>query len=357
MAYTHESPRPAYRRGGKPEEGLPLPPQERQNRIQALKKEMRKHEGEFVLMVVRYWERLGRDMPEGQTPYGLDEVYCLGIIAPPYLQVENQEIIVGMKEHVMFNPHRSYSGIKRNEGPPRFFLLGTAWETDLGRFSHLEPDGLTHNKELLEIIVGDQNVATWVEKEAAEGRIPSHLLELKEKSPEFFNKVKERQFDTNLINIFQRMHMALGKELLLSEETTQKLNGELNKIKVNVLTAIDELLQQEDQLKGRIRNIFDFVKKGGGILPVDGGITVVEDEDDAKVATWDLQEKSAEIRRNIKSKLGRALELGMHETERTIEVEIRPGHKEVLDVRRFIRGLCENYEIPLSTNSSQRNKV
>lgn len=202
-------------RVGKPEEGLPLPPKELQERIQALNKEMQDREGELVLVAVRNWERLVFDMPEERTLYGLDVNYYLGVIAPPYLKVENYRIVVGIKENVRFNVRRPDLEIKKEEGPIDDLQ---AWKINLDRDSRMEPDSLEmgKGKKLLEIIVGDENVAEWIEREVAEGIMPSDILVLKEKKPELFEREKAGYFDANLLNDFQMMYQALGRALPLS---------------------------------------------------------------------------------------------------------------------------------------------
>src|SRR3989304_4374633 len=212
---------PRYPRGGRPQKGPELPHEELQARIQVLKKEMQEHKGELVLMAVRHWERYGFDMPEERTPYDLDEDYYLGVIAPPYLKVKDYQIVVGTLEHVTFDVRRPHLGIKKEKGP---INDRHAWETDLDRLSKSESSNnlLPQSKKLIEIIVGDQNVAGWVEKEATEGRMPSYVLNLKEEKPELFEREKGRYFDADLLNVFQRMYSVLGRKLVLQGEVAKR---------------------------------------------------------------------------------------------------------------------------------------
>ena len=80
---------PRFPTRGRPQEGPSLPEKEFRIKSRSLKKEMQKHEGELVLMIVSHWHKYGHDMPEEKTPYGLDTNYYLGIIAPPYLRIRN----------------------------------------------------------------------------------------------------------------------------------------------------------------------------------------------------------------------------------------------------------------------------
>lgn len=217
---------PRYPNSGRPEVGIAISVEDQQLRFQALKKEMQIHDGEFVLMVVRHWEKLAFDIPEEQTPYSLDKDYYLGLISSPFIQIENSQIGIGTIQHVHFDEKRPELEVTIGEG---ILNPWKAWDYDLDRDSLAYPQShpFEKNSKLVEIIVGDQNVADWVTSEVKVGRVPDELLRLMDEPPRFLEKNMDRYFNKDLLVAFLGMAKSLSRDLNLPEELVNNSGEEL----------------------------------------------------------------------------------------------------------------------------------
>lgn len=205
------------RRGGRPEEGYPLSGRELDSRYFDLNQEMKMHRGELVLVVVRRWEQTGFDMPEEITPYSLDEVYYLGIIGDENAHVGFDDFygIVDTRRYVEFSPWRP-QGIEKVEGQIRAMY---ARRENLDRQARAEGDppgfGYGGNGEkLLEIAVGDRAVSEWFQEEAQYGRMSRSIRELINDpavDSDYVARVKEKYFSAEVIALYRKMQVALGR--------------------------------------------------------------------------------------------------------------------------------------------------
>ena len=108
---------------------------------------------------------------------------------------------------------------------------------------------------------------------------------------------------------------------------------------LELINKLEQLTQFEAELSGKIKSIYDSVR-GGGFMS-GGALTLVEDEDDAKVASMGQRRRLRETQEEIQYRLKKAIELGMHKED--LRLELKPGF--VVEVPRYISGLCEKYKV------------
>lgn len=335
---------------------MPLPEEERQDRIKILTREMQDHPGELVLMVVRHWEPYGFDMPEDETPYGLDTDYYLGVVQESYLEVGDANfspIKITTNQHVTFDERRPHLGIKRGDGPMTNFR---AWAINLDRKAELGVDNDLESgadRKLLEIVVSDRAVGEWIERQATEGRMSRWTLRQRERDPQLFEAEKRKNLDVDLLVSFQRMHRMLGKELVFSEEAAGLVEEGLSKKRVEILERLLRLTSDNLVLTRRRAEIKGLKLPRVGFPLEDASYErqVRNDERDLRILkSIPLAEEQRKLQGQIRRELTEILRLGMHEDPWVIIDEPRPGEKTEIDVPRLIRGLCEYYEVPIPRN-------
>jgi len=120
----------------------------------------------------------------------------------------------------------------------------------------------------------------------------------------------------------------------------QSYDEAVRKKKYEIARRLLRLVEQEKSLDKRIETVYSAIRTGTMIEG--GGITVVEDEDDAKVVTLGDKMRVREIENEIRSTLKKALKLKMNQD--SIEIgEILPGISIRMD--QLITGLSKAYNV------------
>lgn len=260
--------------------------------------------GEFILVIVKeenFHGCAGFGYEPRDSDYVVDEFFYLGVLKDGSLILNpaDEKCEIPTDNHI-----RSWDAwgecselVEGNIPSHRFKNLGLNLNkplkprNPLARFQN-EPD------LMLEVMVGDAEVKAWFEK---------------------------RPVKRSLI-AFQKMAKLLGRPIVESPE----LAMELQKRRETVANRLIELVLERDQLKQKIARIFGAVK--GGVYSPDGvGVTVCEDEDDARVISMGPKQKLKEVEGEIKRQLKIALELDM------------------ADAQLFsVEQLCKEYEVRAS---------
>ncbi len=122
------------------------------------------------------------------------------------------------------------------------------------------------------------------------------------------------------------------------EDFRRKYDREMRERKMNVLENLKKLTEKEAGLRGRINNIFASVKVGT-YSPDGVGITVCENEDDARAISIGQRMDLEKVRGEIKNYLMRAMELEMHKTD--MRIDLQPGV--TMNVPQYVLGMWERY--------------
>lgn len=317
---------PDFEQYGMPDIAPGFPEEAIREEAKNLQKESKEHLGEIVLVVNRQWEPSSYDTPASRTQYHLETEYKFAILNSP-IKIEegsNDAKIKIETENFLSVPDRyTVKPVWEREGN-----ILDYHESAIGYLSEKEsPYSWSRKPEkILEVVIGDAKASDWIEKEVR----------------------RDWEDSLNLQNLlkFRKAFRLLGKDLRFSEEGERIAQKELNLARAENLKSIYKLLSVEKMLERDIDRIFGAISSGG-VLREGAAVTLVENEDDAKVVSFGKRQRLEETRRRFQDVLNRSFDLGMHENEMLIENEIMPGHKEVIDVKRLVRGLCEKYEIPL----------
>lgn len=333
-------------------------------KVQSLKDELPKHEGQFVLMVLRRWKQTGWDMPEHLTPYVLEENLYLGVIRPPFLQQRPPEPMRGFSissdKHVIASERSGRDSVKLVAGPIEDYLA-SMWKLDMPvgeRPGDRERFHLSENKEgelALEVIIGDEAVNGWFLNQAQYGRMTveaRQFIEDPKSPPEGVARVKARHFDADVLISYQKIQALLGREITnLPSEIQAQVEAKVLKQKEQVLISLETLTQQELELTkelARIRGI-KLPRISFGLEDDTYEREVQQDEGDLRIIkSIPINEERRRIQAQISLQLQKAFELNMHKDPWVIIREPVPGKTISIDVPRLIFGYCQYYEIPIS---------
>ncbi|MDP3955061.1 MAG: hypothetical protein Q8Q15_01725 [bacterium] len=336
----------------------PLPPEIRERRIQELREQMKNQEGEFVLVVTRSWEThgIGPVSRTFQTFQYVEECWHLGIITPPLLTRKGFNLIIHTPKYALSIQEGGYEEkIKTRGGSISKYSktnddrLEAPLKPDKKRPPNSPTPGLA-----LEIIIGDEAVTAWfenlVETRMSQRYGQDFLKDLEEKGPNYYEEFKSRFSNIKDLVTFREMQKALGREIPLSEEESQKIDAEMNKRKVAALNELERLVRQERELLIKLAQIHK-IKLPRITFGLDDHIyeeQVSQDEQDLRaIRSIPVNEEVGRIRGRIKEALEKAIKLEMHSDSWVFTRESTPGKTINIDVPRFIRGLCEYYEIKI----------
>jgi hypothetical protein len=136
----------------------------------------------------------------------------------------------------------------------------------------------------------------------------------------------------------------------ISEDLEQAYADHHHEKVVDVVKQLERLLDCEITLKRGIQFVYDSIGHGGFMSG--GALSIVEDEHDAHVVSIRDRRQLDETQSNIRTQLGKAIELGMHDASLTL-----PGNRtgKFFDVPTYIDALCRvyNVEIPAATSEAQ----
>jgi len=274
-----------------------------------IKTQMEEHQGEFVLVIERRWDR--------HIAGGPDEHLRLGIVAEPCISQRegdvDLEVITPLQSTVL-----PFGQVKVDEGPIRG-ILGTLLNCPLekreGDFFSLGDPGVR-----LEVVVGDEAVMSRIKRE-------------------------ERA-----VANFAKMTRGIGRPLEDMEDFSQEMVELLEGSKRNLVENILGLVSTEREISNELRKI-----QGGKDVHLGNGLDFVgldqqaeaDFEDGKKIRSIKPTEDLTVIRRRIRGKLVEAFDLGLHLTDLKLEKEERPGLKTEVDVRVLISNLCQSHGVPI----------
>ena len=131
----------------------------------------------------------------------------------------------------------------------------------------------------------------------------------------------------------------LGQEA--PERFRKKHDGEIQGKRLEIISKLEGLTEREATLNGRIKSIYGSIKHGG--FMEGGAISVVEDEDDARVVSTGPRMRLQETTREIQRYLKQAIELRMHRGD--LRIEQKPGVE--VNVPVYISSMCEKYQVEI----------
>jgi hypothetical protein len=158
-------------------------------------------------------------------------------------------------------------------------------------------------------------------------------LHLREEVEQYFGV--NRHLDTSYVEALN----LLGHEA--PERFRKKYDEEVYQTRVGVINKLEELTGREAKLNSEIESIYGSMKHGGFMRG--GALTMVEDEDDARVVSMGPRMKLKETREEIQRYLKQGIELCMHTGN--LKIEQKPGME--INVPAYISGMCEKYQVEI----------
>lgn len=322
-----------------------LPEKELKNKIREIRKEMRSYNGEFFLAVERDWRFhgcTGFGYKPRDEDYQIDEITSLGICQTPYIQEEDDLLKIQTERYVWAAPAKIWV-----EDKPLGHLLAYELEASLppkGRgFSSRDSDpGVS-----LRIIVGDTQVTQWFIDKSLDHINEDQKSVLKAAHPgTFLEEIEKRRNTEPLINYF-KLQKALGRIL---DQQPEEVQTALRGLKLKLVDQLLALSRQDSKLSQEIGRIYQVPSQGGILFEDGGGVTLIEDEDDARVVSLGARMRLGQVRQQALSIMEEAFEFEMHKTPDTMRREIRPGQTIEIDVPKLIHDFCQFYEIPIPQN-------
>ena len=125
------------------------------------------------------------------------------------------------------------------------------------------------------------------------------------------------------------------------ERFRKKYDEELYQTRVRIINKLEELTEREVKLGAEIKSIYGSIKNGGFMMG--GAITIVEDEDDARVVSIGPRMKLKEIIEEIQEYLKQGIELGMQKG--SLRIEQKPRME--VNIPSYISGMCEKYKVEI----------
>lgn len=332
------------------QEFKPLPVSELNKRLAEIKQAMEAHDGEFFLVVEREWqEGFGVKFkssslvdPQLNKPehWFIKTEARLGICTSPYIESRPTFITIHPKSHALYSEKR-------------LSLDPILIDHCVSDFLH-DLERLLPNKSslwvkggdpgvALRVIVGDEQVCQWFLDESLTVAAFDLVGKLKAEDPERYRQEISRRGKPETFVAFYKMQKLLGRVL---EPQLPEVNKAVQGLKLKIVNKLLALTEKDVKLQSEIEKIFQ-VPARGGFLHEGPGLTLIEDEDDAFVASFGKQLTLQETRREVNSVLKEAFELDMHKNEEVLRREVRPGQVVEVNTARLVRGFCEYYEIPI----------
>lgn len=322
----------------------PVSPEERERCLQELQTGLEAHAGEFVLVVSRK-EYFPRSHDDDWSQMRTD--FHLGIIAPPFVENKSSDGLFGLStenDHAYASDGSRIVSLRASLGP-------------LTPMIHTERFGEKINGfPALEIVVGDEAVATWFANYAQWHRLEEIgergvVESWKDTNAEGYKRWKAQYFDKDILLTFQRLQAALGRRIDLRGEVGEKLREELKRSKEQVLDRLGGFITKEDDLLRKLAAVRNVKLPRIG-FPLDDASYEREVQQDEKDIQWPrsipVNEEMRGVRAHIASELKLALELNMHKEPWTIIQNPKPGVKVKIDVPALINGYCARYRIQIS---------
>lgn len=317
--------------------------------LSEIKEEATKHEGEFVLVISRHWQKTSFDMPEERTHYMVEQEIKLGTITAPFIEAEGGMgylHIATPKFAELSNRLWGKDIVEVKKGPIEDFWV-------LKHFINMPLDGKSVYQAgidaknpgvALEIIVGDEKVRQWFEGEVNRD-VDEHMLKIKNE------KLREECIRNHRylqpFSDFIRLADKIGRPVTdVPKDIEEYIEGQ----KLRVVSKLLELAEAEDKILKRLADI-----KGVKYVPLGNGINFADIDEQGSDDLEDLKilrsiQPNEDLKR-LQAKAKRCLEVafgwGMHENDWKIEKEEKPGVTTTIDVKRLIHGLCQYHEIPI----------
>lgn len=294
--------------------------------LSELKEKLQQHNGEFVLVITRRWERAvmaGRPGSRMET-----EIY-LGVIKEPFLDLGLGLSISTDKYVVTDLYYREHPRVYERSMPISSYWLGRpvgempVKDEDIGCF----PRGRGRWEEerekepAIEILTGDRVVSEWFTELGTAG-----------------------------LPFFVKLQSLLVRTIPLPTNLQTQVDGELKNQKLGILQKIDELIKAERIWLEKLAEI-DKTRLPRISFPLDDSSyerTVREDEEDLKrIKGAPIRDEIKKTKTGIQHTIQQAIEMGMHKEPWIIVNEPTPGKKTEIDVPKLIRGYAEYYEVPI----------
>ncbi len=299
--------------------------------LSELKKNLQRHNGEFVLVITKEWERA---IMAGRSGSLMKTTFYIGIIKEPFLEMYSgvgSNFGISTEKHVVTDSYyREHPSVY--EGSIKSWDISSYW---LGRpigempIKHEEvgcfPSGRRHWEEerekepKLEIFVGDEAVSNWFIK-------------------------------GNGLLFFHKLQSLLGRTISLPQKFQNKVDTEIQNQKLVILQEIDKLTKIEKIWAGKLAELGE-IKLPRISFPLDDASyerTVREDEEDIRrIRSAPIKDEIKKTKASIQHAIQQAIELEMHKDPWVIVEEQTPGKKTEIDVPKLIRGYAKYYEIPI----------
>lgn len=340
--------------------------QESENSLEKLNQNLHAHNGEAVLVVTRYWDQCGWDMPEKDTPYAFAQSLCLGVATEPFLEQRRGiigDLLVCSPQYVELEGEK----VKVNEGPIRGWRIATYYlDKPLGpkktnqnlfwSFPSPEDDDMREKSLALEVLAGDQKVTEWFIQEARYGQLRACERLLIERYQDQINpdyqKLLESRLDTNILVGYTRMRAALGlPAAVLPIDLEARVLAAIQQRKSEMVTNIEKLLKMDADLSQRLAVLqkLQLPRIGFSLEGRDYEEAVLEDEVELRfIKSIPLTKNQRDIQDRLQATVKKAVNWGLHQEDWVISEEIRPGKKIETDIPVLIKGLAQYFEVPLA---------
>ncbi len=165
------------------------------------------------------------------------------------------------------------------------------------------------------------------------------MLHLGEEVEQYFSRKSPLDdkciLDTSYVDALNLLNLEIP------ERFKKKYDENVHQKRVGIINKLEELADKESRLNTEIESIYGSIKHGGFMS--EGAISMVEDEDDAKIVSIGPRMKLKETREEIQRYLKQAIELVMHKGD--LKLKQKPGME--INVSDYIYGMCEKYQIEL----------